>query len=161
MAERHPDPWRRRLQRDPQQAVLRGTARAFGRETLKLIEQNMTRIATGVASGFGATATVDFRTIFAPLVNDATEAAFIADTAGRAGRRDQRQPRRQSRDGLRGFLLHAREEAGPPISRSATATARVPARCITPATTSTTPSWPLGASLFARLAEKSWSALAG
>jgi hippurate hydrolase len=65
----------------PQQAVLRGTARAFARETLVLIDQNMTRIATGVAAGFGATATVDFRIIFAPLVNDATEATFIADTA--------------------------------------------------------------------------------
>jgi hippurate hydrolase len=65
----------------PQQAVLRGTARAFGRETLSMIEQNIGRIATGVAAGFGATATLDFRILFAPLVNDATEAEFIADTA--------------------------------------------------------------------------------
>jgi amidohydrolase len=65
----------------PQTAVLRGTARAFGRETLALVEQNIGRIATGVAAGFGATATLDFRVLFAPLVNDATEAEFIADTA--------------------------------------------------------------------------------
>ena len=65
----------------PQQAVLRGTARAFGRETLSMIEQNIGRIATGVAAGFGATATLDFRILFAPLVNDATEAEFIAETA--------------------------------------------------------------------------------
>jgi amidohydrolase len=65
----------------PQQAVLRGTARAFGRETLAMIEQNIGRIATGVAAGFGATAALDFRILFAPLVNDAAETEFIADTA--------------------------------------------------------------------------------
>ena len=65
----------------PQTAALRGTARAFQRDTLKLIEANMARIAAGVAAGFGATAETDFRVIFAPLVNDATETDFIADTA--------------------------------------------------------------------------------
>jgi hippurate hydrolase len=65
----------------PQTAVLRGTARAFQRDTLKLIETNMARIASGVAAGFGATASTDFRVMFAPLVNDATEAEFIADRA--------------------------------------------------------------------------------
>jgi amidohydrolase len=65
----------------PQQAVLRGTARAFGRDTLAMIEQNIGRIAAGVAAGFGATATLDFRVLFAPLVNDETETVFIADTA--------------------------------------------------------------------------------
>jgi amidohydrolase len=65
----------------PQDAVIRGTARAFSNETLALIETNMRRIATNVAAGFGASATVDFRVVFLPLVNDMTETAFIADTA--------------------------------------------------------------------------------
>jgi amidohydrolase len=65
----------------PPPAVLRGTARAFQRDTLKLIEQNMGRIAAGVATGFGATATVDFRVMFAPLVNHDDETDFIADCA--------------------------------------------------------------------------------
>jgi amidohydrolase len=65
----------------PEQAFIRGTARAFDANTLALIEQNMRRIASGVASGFGATAEVDFRTLFPPLVNDSAEAEFIADTA--------------------------------------------------------------------------------
>jgi len=65
----------------PEQAFIRGTARAFAPETLALIEQNMRRIASGVAGGFGATAEVDFRILFPPLVNDAAEAEFIADTA--------------------------------------------------------------------------------
>jgi hippurate hydrolase len=65
----------------PEQAFIRGTARAFAAETLQLIEQNMRRIASGVAGGFGATAELDFRILFPPLVNDAAEAEFIADTA--------------------------------------------------------------------------------
>jgi amidohydrolase len=65
----------------PERAVMRGTARAFDQNTLALIEQNMARIAAGVAGGFGATAEVDFRVIFPPLVNDAGEAEFIAETA--------------------------------------------------------------------------------
>jgi len=65
----------------PQQAFIRGTARAFSAETLGMIEENMQRIATGVASGFGATAELDFRIVFPPLINDASEAAFIADVA--------------------------------------------------------------------------------
>jgi amidohydrolase len=65
----------------PEQAFIRGTARAFAPETLALIEQNMGRIASGVASGFGATAELDFRILFPPLVNDANQAEFIADAA--------------------------------------------------------------------------------
>jgi amidohydrolase len=65
----------------PERAFIRGTARAFDAGTLELIETNMARIASGVASGFGATAELDFRTLFPPLVNDAAEADFIAETA--------------------------------------------------------------------------------
>ncbi len=65
----------------PERAVLGGTARAFRPETLKLIEERMRKIATGVAGGFGASAELDFRTIFPPLVNDAAETGFIADVA--------------------------------------------------------------------------------
>ena len=65
----------------PQQAFIRGTARAFSAETLGMIEENMQRIATGMASGFGATAELDFRIVFPPLINDASEAALIADVA--------------------------------------------------------------------------------
>jgi len=65
----------------PEQAFIRGTARAFAPETLRLIEQNMRRIASGVAAGFGAIAELDFRILFPPLVNDAAETEFIANTA--------------------------------------------------------------------------------
>jgi len=65
----------------PQTATMGGTVRAMKRETLTQIEQNMRRIVSGVASGFGATAEVDFRLIFAPLVNHETEFHAIADAA--------------------------------------------------------------------------------
>ncbi len=65
----------------PEGAVIRGTARCFSRETMMTIEHNMRRIASGVAGGFGAGAELDFRVIFPPLVNDATETRFIADAA--------------------------------------------------------------------------------
>jgi hippurate hydrolase len=65
----------------PEQAVIRGTARAFSTETMAMIRANMERIAAGVAHGLGATATLDFRMPFVPLVNDARETEFIADTA--------------------------------------------------------------------------------
>jgi amidohydrolase len=65
----------------PERAVIGGTARCFSRETMTLIEENMRRIAAGVAGGFGATAELDFRLMFPPLVNDAGEARFVADVA--------------------------------------------------------------------------------
>ena len=65
----------------PQTAALRGTVRTFSQATMALVEQNMGRLASSIAAGFGATAALDFRRLFAPLVNDATETTFIADTA--------------------------------------------------------------------------------
>ena len=65
----------------PQSAEIRGTVRTFRNETMDLVETNMKQIAAGVASAFGATAHVDFRRLFAPLVNDAAEAMVFADVA--------------------------------------------------------------------------------
>jgi metal-dependent amidase/aminoacylase/carboxypeptidase family protein len=65
----------------PETAQIRGTARTFKRETMALMEANMKRLATSVAAGFGATAEVDFRVLFAPLVNDAAETHIYADAA--------------------------------------------------------------------------------
>ena len=65
----------------PQSAVIRGTARTFSKETMRQIEEAMQRTAKGIASGLGATARVDFRALFAPLINDPTETEFMADAA--------------------------------------------------------------------------------
>ncbi|HUZ74326.1 MAG TPA: M20 aminoacylase family protein [Stellaceae bacterium] len=65
----------------PETAVMRGTVRAFSTETMDLIRERMERIAHGVAAGFGATAALDFRVVFRPLVNDEAASSFICDTA--------------------------------------------------------------------------------
>jgi len=65
----------------PETATISGTARAFRKEVMQMMEDNMKRIAKGVAEGFGATAEVDFRLIFAPLINDAEQTDAIADAA--------------------------------------------------------------------------------
>jgi hippurate hydrolase len=65
----------------PQTALICGTARCFKPETMQLLEGNLTRIARGVAEAFGATAEVDFRLIFAPLINDPEQTEAIADAA--------------------------------------------------------------------------------
>jgi hippurate hydrolase len=65
----------------PERAVLRGTVRCFSKAAMSLVEERMRRIAEGVAGGFGATASLDFRPLFPPLVNDSDETRFIADTA--------------------------------------------------------------------------------
>ena len=65
----------------PQIASMGGTVRAMKRETIAQVEEAMRRIVGGVAAGFGATAEVDFRLIFAPLVNHAAQFDAIADAA--------------------------------------------------------------------------------
>ena len=65
----------------PQTAYLRGTARTMKRSTMDLLEANMKRIAGNVAEAFGATAAVEFRFLFAPLVNDQAETQAMADAA--------------------------------------------------------------------------------
>jgi metal-dependent amidase/aminoacylase/carboxypeptidase family protein len=65
----------------PQTAVMAGTVRTMKPEVMTLIEQNMKRLASSIAAGFGAEATVDFRVIFAPMVNTEAEAIAYGDAA--------------------------------------------------------------------------------
>jgi hippurate hydrolase len=65
----------------PERAVLRGTVRSFSKAVMSLVEERMRRIAEGVAQGFGASAAIDFRNLFPPLVNHDEETKFIADAA--------------------------------------------------------------------------------
>ena len=62
----------------PQTATLGGTVRAFSGAVMAQIEAAIRRVAAGVAAGLGASAEVDFRTLFAPTVNDPAEAEFAA-----------------------------------------------------------------------------------
>src|SRR5271165_6314266 len=65
----------------PETATLGGTVRAMRRETLAKVEAAMRRVTTATAAAFGATASLDFRLIFAPLVNHAGHTEAIADAA--------------------------------------------------------------------------------
>jgi hippurate hydrolase len=72
----------------PQTAQLSGTVRAFTREVMALIETGMRRVVKGTAEAFGAKAEIDFRVIFAPTVNDAKEAEFVADVCAEVAGED-------------------------------------------------------------------------
>jgi len=144
----------------PQQAVLRGTARAFGRDTLAMIEQNIGRIAAGVAAGFGATATLDFRILFAPLVNDETETVFIAETAAELVG--------EANVNRNGGVVMASEDFSFMLEKKPGAYIQIGNGDGEGACEVHNPSYdfndailPLGASLFARLAEKKLARMAG
>ncbi|HET6609861.1 MAG TPA: M20 aminoacylase family protein [Rhodopila sp.] len=65
----------------PQHAVMAGTVRAMKREVMEKVEANMRRLVTSVAAGFGAEAELDFRVIFAPMINNEAEAVAYGNAA--------------------------------------------------------------------------------
>jgi hippurate hydrolase len=65
----------------PQKARMAGTVRALSRGAMDTVRAAMERMIPAVAAGFGATAALDFREIFAPMVNNETEAALYGDAA--------------------------------------------------------------------------------
>jgi amidohydrolase len=65
----------------PESAKMSGTARAFKAATMQMMEDGIRRIAKGVAEGFRAEAEVDFRLIFAPLINADAQTDIVADAA--------------------------------------------------------------------------------
>jgi hippurate hydrolase len=65
----------------PETGSLGGTVRTMKAEIMTLVERNMTRLATTIAEGFGATATVSFRLIAAPVINDPAETLAYGDAA--------------------------------------------------------------------------------
>src|ERR1700761_4220694 len=93
----------------PQSAIMAGTVRAMKPEVMATIEQNMKRLAGSLAAGFGAEATVDFRVIFAPMVNDDQEVLAYADAAaevaGEANLQRDAAPSMASEDF--GFMMQA------------------------------------------------------
>ena len=69
----------------PETATISGTARFFSRDVAGQIEAGLARMADGVAAGFGATAELDWRLIFAPTVNDPELADGYAEAAAEFG----------------------------------------------------------------------------
>ena len=93
----------------PERARMGGTVRAMKRETLSAIETALKRIATGVAEALGAKAEVDYRLIFAPLVNAPGPTKAIADTAAELVGEDNVDRNKGASPGIGRFCLHARE----------------------------------------------------
>ena len=65
----------------PNEAVLRGTIRAFKKETMALVKERIETISAGIAQTLGGSAKADVRVVFPPLVNDKDAVKFIADVA--------------------------------------------------------------------------------
>ena len=65
----------------PNEAVLRGTIRAFRKETMALVKERIETISSGIAKTLGGAAKADVRIVFPPLVNDPNAVKFIADVA--------------------------------------------------------------------------------
>ncbi|MSP74577.1 MAG: amidohydrolase [Rhodospirillaceae bacterium] len=67
----------------PQEAILRGTIRAFRKETMALVKERIETISAGIAQTLGGRAKADIRIAFPPLVNDKDAVKFIADVAAK------------------------------------------------------------------------------
>jgi hippurate hydrolase len=97
----------------PDEAVVSGNVRAYRTEVMDKIEAGMRRICDGVGTQFGATAHLDFRRNYPPLVNHAREAALAmdaaADVVGEASVERDGPPRMASEDFS--FMLEARPGA--------------------------------------------------
>lgn len=65
----------------PQQAVIRGTVRAFSADVQDMAEQRITQIATGIASTFEAKAEVDYQRRYPATINYAKQADIAIEAA--------------------------------------------------------------------------------
>lgn len=65
----------------PEQALLRGTVRAFKPEVQDLCEAAMRRVCDGIAAGFGARIALDYERGYPPTINSAAEAAVCREVA--------------------------------------------------------------------------------
>ena len=63
----------------PGSARLAGTVRALSIDVLQRIEIRMAELADGIAAAHGGSATMSFRTIFHPVINDAATTKEAAD----------------------------------------------------------------------------------
>jgi amidohydrolase len=65
----------------PERVALRGTVRTYRVEVMRQVEARMRALAGSIATGFGATAELDFREITVPVINTAEQTGLIADAA--------------------------------------------------------------------------------
>ncbi|MBB4010042.1 M20 aminoacylase family protein [Allorhizobium taibaishanense] len=94
----------------PESVELQITCRAFRPEVRLLLEERLIRLAQAQAESFGASAIVDFRCGFPPVINHADQTEFVREVAQRhfpeASILDNFQPRTASEDFA--FMLEER-----------------------------------------------------
>ena len=65
----------------PEKATLVGTVRTFSSDVQNMVQQRLSELCSGVALGFGATATVHYERIYPATINTEKEASFAANVA--------------------------------------------------------------------------------
>jgi amidohydrolase len=142
----------------PQCATLGGTVRAFSREMIDSIEGRIKQISTLVAQGFGATASVDFKWLVPPLVNDAVETneyvAAAADLVGEPNVTTNSPLLMASED----FSFMLKEKPGAFMNVGIAQNGMGQALLHTPKYDFNDEAIPYGAGLFARIAERKLAA---
>ncbi|MDA1076242.1 MAG: M20 family metallopeptidase [Proteobacteria bacterium] len=63
----------------PETARLAGTVRTFSMKAMDQIEARVRQLSSSIAAAYGGSATVDFRVVFHPVVNDAKATGAAAD----------------------------------------------------------------------------------
>ena len=66
----------------PERAVLSGTVRTFTIEKMQEIEQQMVSISEGISKAHGATALVEFNTLFLPVLNEEEATDLATEVCG-------------------------------------------------------------------------------
>ncbi|TIS87008.1 M20 aminoacylase family protein [Mesorhizobium sp.] len=65
----------------PQTTLMHGTARWFEPEVRDMMQRRITEISEGIAASYGATATVDYKSLYPVVVNHPAETALAVDVA--------------------------------------------------------------------------------
>jgi len=96
----------------PDQAVIGGTVRAFKPQVQDLIENAMQRQCTGIASGLGLQASLDYRRGYPPTLNTPAEAAIARNVLTRLVGPEQVQVDPPPSMGAEDFAYFLRERPG-------------------------------------------------
>ena len=96
----------------PQQAKLRGTARALSPKVRDLLQKRVREVVEGTARAYGAKAELTYTTGYPVLVNEERKTAFAAGVAREVAGKDKVNTDCAAADGRGGFRLHAPGAAG-------------------------------------------------
>lgn len=96
----------------PDEARMMGTARSYLPEVQDMLERNLERVVTQVASAFGATAELDFRRMYPATVNTEDETVIATEVARRVCGEDGVDPKVAPKMGAEDFSFMLNERPG-------------------------------------------------